>query len=120
MSALACTLQVGPSWDPPHASEIMSEVEKLRMVDKLLKVKVPVTDLPKKGRPKGATDKSIQRAKSFLEELNAKAKSEEHVKSVLAGAAGAKNDGGAGTRNCLLYTSPSPRDQRGSRMPSSA
>ena len=26
----------------------------------------------------------------------------------------------AGYRNCLLYTSPSPRDQRGSRMPSSA
>ena len=25
-----------------------------------------------------------------------------------------------GTYNCLLYTSPSPRDQRGSRMPSSA
>ena len=24
------------------------------------------------------------------------------------------------TRTCLLYTSPSPRDQRGSRMPSSA
>ena len=24
------------------------------------------------------------------------------------------------TKNCLLYTSPSPRDQRGSRMPSSA
>ena len=23
-------------------------------------------------------------------------------------------------QNCLLYTSPSPRDQRGSRMPSSA
>ena len=23
-------------------------------------------------------------------------------------------------RHCLLYTSPSPRDQRGSRMPSSA
>ena len=23
-------------------------------------------------------------------------------------------------RDCLLYTSPSPRDQRGSRMPSSA
>ena len=34
--------------------------------------------------------------------------------------------GAAGTgkttlvKNCLLYTSPSPRDQRGSRMPSSA
>ena len=27
---------------------------------------------------------------------------------------------GAGGNACLLYTSPSPRDQRGSRMPSSA
>ena len=26
----------------------------------------------------------------------------------------------AGDSSCLLYTSPSPRDQRGSRMPSSA
>ena len=26
----------------------------------------------------------------------------------------------AADQNCLLYTSPSPRDQRGSRMPSSA
>ena len=25
-----------------------------------------------------------------------------------------------GVKPCLLYTSPSPRDQRGSRMPSSA
>ena len=33
------------------------------------------------------------------------------------------NSGGPGSRiykTCLLYTSPSPRDQRGSRMPSSA
>ena len=30
-----------------------------------------------------------------------------------------ENGGGEGV-NCLLYTSPSPRDQRGSRMPSSA
>ena len=28
--------------------------------------------------------------------------------------------GGADMYRCLLYTSPSPRDQRGSRMPSSA
>ena len=28
--------------------------------------------------------------------------------------------GGAPMYACLLYTSPSPRDQRGSRMPSSA
>ena len=27
---------------------------------------------------------------------------------------------GVGAKRCLLYTSPSPRDQRGSRMPSSA
>ena len=26
----------------------------------------------------------------------------------------------ANVKDCLLYTSPSPRDQRGSRMPSSA
>ena len=31
------------------------------------------------------------------------------------------DDGNYGNNNgCLLYTSPSPRDQRGSRMPSSA
>ena len=30
------------------------------------------------------------------------------------------SDLGVRTRLCLLYTSPSPRDQRGSRMPSSA
>ena len=28
--------------------------------------------------------------------------------------------GGSSPLTCLLYTSPSPRDQRGSRMPSSA
>ena len=32
----------------------------------------------------------------------------------------AKAAGVAATDGCLLYTSPSPRDQRGSRMPSSA
>ena len=31
-----------------------------------------------------------------------------------------KNIGMQGYKICLLYTSPSPRDQRGSRMPSSA
>ena len=29
-------------------------------------------------------------------------------------------EGGVNYCSCLLYTSPSPRDQRGSRMPSSA
>ena len=31
-----------------------------------------------------------------------------------------KLDADPGNKACLLYTSPSPRDQRGSRMPSSA
>ena len=31
-----------------------------------------------------------------------------------------ENTKGALLNDCLLYTSPSPRDQRGSRMPSSA
>ena len=33
---------------------------------------------------------------------------------------GAVTLGGGSLGGCLLYTSPSPRDQRGSRMPSSA
>ena len=33
---------------------------------------------------------------------------------------GAEVEGSLGINGCLLYTSPSPRDQRGSRMPSSA
>ena len=33
---------------------------------------------------------------------------------------GAKNGGEVNNTNCLLYTSPSPRDISGSRMPSSA
>ena len=32
----------------------------------------------------------------------------------------ASRGGNERNKNCLLYTSPSPRDQRGSRMPSSA
>ena len=35
-------------------------------------------------------------------------------------AAGYQVSGGDKAYYCLLYTSPSPRDQRGSRMPSSA
>ena len=31
-----------------------------------------------------------------------------------------RDSDGDGLSDCLLYTSPSPRDQRGSRMPSSA
>ena len=41
---------------------------------------------------------------------------------IIAGGGGGTGvgGGGAGGYSCLLYTSPSPRDQRGCRMPSSA
>ena len=39
---------------------------------------------------------------------------------VVYGAMDPKGGAAGGWINCLLYTSPSPRDQRGSRMPSSA
>ena len=52
------------------------------------------------------------------------------IGSFPTGGNGGDFDGGEGldplisayaiTKSCLLYTSPSPRDQRGSRMPSSA
>ena len=41
-------------------------------------------------------------------------------RSVLTAGSSWHAAGGIHTLNCLLYTSPSPRDQRGSRMPSSA
>ena len=60
---------------------------------------------------------------------NLESTTEEHLKLVLAtvdvAAIKAKKykvvlDSNHGAGSCLLYTSPSPRDQRGSRMPSSA
>ena len=45
----------------------------------------------------------------------------EHIFLVTGGGAMHLNDAvAAHGKICLLYTSPSPRDQRGSRMPSSA
>ena len=41
-------------------------------------------------------------------------------KSYCARSAGQLRNSSAKTRNCLLYTSPSPRDRQKSRMPSSA
>ena len=42
------------------------------------------------------------------------------VVALREGSASAAKAEGEGLKVCLLYTSPSPRDQRGSRMPSSA
>ena len=44
----------------------------------------------------------------------------ESFKLELAGAAAARGNAGEEEKDCLLYTSPSPRDKRQSRMPSSA
>ena len=51
----------------------------------------------------------------------AEAERRERLRSKLEGvSAGGFGEGLALAKPCLLYTSPSPRDQRGSRMPSSA
>ena len=47
-------------------------------------------------------------------------KCEDSVPEVLEKFEPANHDAGGALDDCLLYTSPSPRDQRGSRMPSSA
>ena len=51
----------------------------------------------------------IQRNKPFTKEFWSREKAKEHFAAK-----------GEDYKVCLLYTSPSPRDQRGSRMPSSA
>ena len=53
-------------------------------------------------------------------DLTAKAEHIIQVRSVLDDQVAAWNSGDIEGYICLLYTSPSPRDQRGSRMPSSA
>ena len=79
-------------------------------------------------------DSIVNEAEAALTQVAAKLKKLE-TESLLSGEADANdcfieiNSGAGGTESqdwaamlerCLLYTSPSPRDQRGSRMPSSA
>ena len=77
--------------------------------------------------------KSDEEKKKFFKAVDDShtAKNESVIEELMTIAEGMKEGGpgsgpqmkpGAGTRkgSCLLYTSPSPRDQRGSRMPSSA
>ena len=45
---------------------------------------------------------------------------EDLVRRSYGGVVAAMDEDARRRRGCLLYTSPSPRDQRGSRMPSSA
>ena len=58
-----------------------------------------------------------------LDAAEAKSKTRPNIVFILADDLGWKDLGNEGSKyyeSCLLYTSPSPRDQRGSRMPSSA
>ena len=69
-----------------------------------------------------------ERCRDFLSENTGDGRSVEAGKAFCAAAAEAglagltypTEFGGAGLTNCLLYTSPSPRDATLSRMPSSA
>ena len=71
--------------------------------------------------PQGYIDSNIQ---GFFNLLDASKSSTRLKHFVYASSSsvygGSKNLPFSESENCLLYTSPSPRDQRGSRMPSSA
>ena len=54
------------------------------------------------------------------EELRERLTSEQYQVTQYAGTEAPYSGEYLNTETCLLYTSPSPRDQRGSRMPSSA
>ena len=69
----------------------------------------PVT----KDRDQHATHRGIDECKGFTDRFIAEQVQFE-IEDILV------NGPPWNTRVCLLYTSPSPRDQRGSRMPSSA
>ena len=59
-------------------------------------------------------DKEDAKCCGIIGVVNSKAKENEIKETLLGGLSVLLS------RDCLLYTSPSPRDQRGSRMPSSA
>ena len=63
---------------------------------------------------KSANSEDIQSARNSIQFLTNEFKTTADQQQVAAKRMAALN------RTCLLYTSPSPRDQRGSRMPSSA
>ena len=63
-----------------------------------------------------AIDAAIAQEDTPLEDTDEKAELEAELDELLRVEATANTP----TTACLLYTSPSPRDQRGSRMPSSA
>ena len=72
--------------------------------------------------PKAKVDKLIEGAKKgeFINTLYPMPKALEDTQNTSDDEVMKKQPVVDGHNNCLLYTSPSPRDQRGSRMPSSA
>ena len=60
------------------------------------------------------------KAKGDIARTEFETQNSEKANEINDGEVRAHSDGNANLNPCLLYTSPSPRDQRGSRMPSSA
>ena len=97
-----------------HAVEVLGFVDHKRSVDWILAAGGQVINLLTKGSEKHCRN---QLGKSLAE----------HLEGIRETIAYAKESGlrvnvylEDWSNGCLLYTSPSPRDQRGSRMPSSA
>ena len=124
-------MSVPPGAPGPVVSEALAEAAKaeLRKVAEEDAAAAAEAEASKDGGVTGVTSKGRAAVKlapgstatpqqaNIIEQLvnatGASARALEH-----ASAAGGESVGGGGA--CLLYTSPSPRDQRGSRMPSSA
>ena len=70
-----------------------------------------------KGTGKGTSVIGIEAVNKLLKKTNT---SPEEIDLVICGTVTADHNFPDTANICLLYTSPSPRDQRGSRMPSSA
>ena len=89
-------VQSHSSFENKVAQQIKEEAEKAKISEKFEEIVVPTHDVTEVKR-----GKRVQRKKKFFPGyVLIKSEMDNNI--------------------CLLYTSPSPRDQRGSRMPSSA
>ena len=100
-----------------QAAVFQGDYDTVFKASSLLRVSRFLTEMNLKTRGDGETVFNGKSAIDFLSSLDDKNK--DHAKIEKGYLAGVEKDLTM-TELCLLYTSPSPRDQRGSRMPSSA